>query len=143
MRVGRIQQGLAQALVDLHDVHVPHTLGQVLGQHAQATADLQYDVLLGQLAPRVDHPEDVRVDQEVLPQFTIRAHVEALHAPQGRLGRALGRPAAHHQPNTRAALRSTSASSSLLTPRSPATNAAVCATNAGWLRCLRTTCGVR
>ena len=42
---GRVQQRLAQALIDLHHMHVGDALGQVLRQHAQAPADLEHDIL--------------------------------------------------------------------------------------------------
>ena len=46
MRIGGIAQCLPQVPVHLDHVHVRDALGQVLGQHAQAAADLQHDVLL-------------------------------------------------------------------------------------------------
>src|SRR6185436_6499578 len=66
-------------------------------------------------------------------------HPELLQAPQARLG---GKVA--HHPNRVAAFAVTcSSSSEYETPRAWATNRAVSSTNAGWLRSLRTSCGVR
>ena len=98
-----------------------------------------------QLGGALDHAEDVRVDQEVLPELAVGMHVEPAHAPQPRLDGSRARHGAHPQPNTRAALRSTRRvrARPTDTPRSSAMKAAVWATNAGWLRCLRTACGVR
>ncbi len=122
---------------------VRDALGEVLGEHAEAAADLEHDVLGAKLGGALDHAEDVRVDQEVLAELAVRAHAEAAHPAQARLPGRVGHGRAH-QPNTRAALRSTAAPSSPTpTPRSSAMNASVCATNAGWLRSLRTACGVR
>ena len=55
-----------------------------------------------------DHVQDVRVDEEVLPEDALRADVELLEPPEARLGGEL----AAHQPNSRAAVASTAASSS-------------------------------
>ncbi len=133
MRVDGVTQRLAQMLVELDHVHVRDPLGEVLGEHAQAAADLQHDILVPQLGGALDHAEDVRVDQEVLPQLAVGADPELPHPAQAGLdwcGRVHHEPT--HQPNTRAALRSTIASSSANdTPRSSAMNAAVWATNAG------------
>ncbi len=93
---------LAQALVDLHHVHVGDALGEVLGEHAEAAADLEHDVAGVELGGAADHAEDVRVDQEVLAEVAIGPHAEAAHAPQARLRRGV-RHGAHAQPNTRAA----------------------------------------
>ena len=147
-RLSRVEQGLTEALVDLDDVHVLDALGQVLGQNAQPSADLQHNVLVGQLGGAADHAKDVRVDQEVLPQLAIGCNAELLQSPQAGLDRRRGRagrprcmaPARSggirhepaHQPNTPAALRSTVVpSSDADTPRSSARKATVCATNAG------------
>ena len=56
-----------------------------------------------------DHVEQVRVDQEVLAQVAPRADAERLHPPQARLDGELA-----HQPNRRALLACTAASSSLV-----------------------------
>ena len=123
--VGRVAQRLAQALVDLHHVHVADTLSEVLREHAQAPADLQHDIGAVQLGGTVDHAEDVRVDQEVLPQLAVGAHGELAHPSQARLDGSIGH-GAHPQPNTRDALRSTVALSCCVeTPRSSARKATV------------------
>ncbi len=140
---GRVEQCLAQAFVDLDHMHVADPLGEELREHPQATADLQRDVRPIEFAGPLDHAEDVRVDQEVLTEVSIRAYRETPQTAQAGLDRRLGH-GAHSHANSRAALRCTaSPRSSGATPRSSATKASVCATKAGWLRCLRTTCGVR
>ena len=98
----------------------------------------------GQLRGAADHAEDVRVDQEVLAELAVGAYPELPQPAQARLDGARHPARRSHQPNTRAALRSTAAPSSATeTPRSSARKATVWATNAGWLRSLRTTWGVR
>ena len=106
MRAGGVLQRLAQALVDLDHVHVRDALGEVLGEDAEAAADLEHDVAGVELGRAVDHAEDVRVDEEVLAEVAIGAHPEAAHAPQPRLGRRVGH-GAHPQPNRRAAFSCT------------------------------------
>ena len=117
---------------------VRDALGKVLREHTQAAADLQHDVLRGQLGSAADHAEDVRVDQEVLPEVVVGTHAKLAHPPQTRLDEGAGwlvgliarrsttSHGAHAQPNTRAALRSTVAPSSPAeTPRSSARKATV------------------
>ncbi len=121
-------------LIELDDVHVAHARGEVLGEHAESAADLEHDVPGLELGGPLDHAEDVRVDQEVLPELAVRSHAEAPHPTQARLHWLLRHrePPGAHQPNTRAALRSTAAPSSAgVVPRSSATNASVCTTKAG------------
>ena len=143
MRGGRVEQRLAQAFVDLHDMDVAHPLGEILGEDAQPTTDLQDHVRGLQPGCPVDHPKDVRVDQEVLAQVTIGADRETPHPAQAWLAGRLGH-GAHAHANSRAAFRSTApARASGETPLSSATKASVWATKAGWLRCLRTGWGVR
>ena len=89
------------------DVDVAGALGEVLGQYAEPAADLEHDVVGAQLGGARDHLEQVRVDQEVLAEVPVRADPERLHAAQARLRGELA-----HQPNSRAALASTAASSS-------------------------------
>src|SRR5262249_36760524 len=99
---------------------------------------LEHDVGAIHARGAPDHAEDVRIDQEVLPQLVVRAHAEAPHSPQRGLAREIHQQT-HHQPNRRAALRSTSAPSSATEePRSRARNSTVWATKAGWFRRLRT-----
>ena len=107
MRVGGVAQRLLEPAVELDDVHVARTLGEVLGEHAEAAADLEHDVLGAELGGARDHLEQVGVDQEVLAQLAVRADPERPHAAQARLRREVA-----HQPNSRAALASTAASSS-------------------------------
>ena len=137
MRADGVEQRLAQALVELHDVHVRGALGQVLREHAQTAADLQHHVLGCELRGAGDHAEDVRVDQEVLAEVAIGANPETADPPEAGLRGLLGHrdhgwagaDTGGAQPNRRAALRSTAAPSSLgSTPRSAAMNRSVCAT---------------
>ena len=139
MRVGGVAQRRLEPAVDLDDVDVRRALGEVLRQHAEAAADLEHDVVGAQLRRPRDHAEQVRVDQEVLPQVAHGADAEGLQAAQARLRRELA-----HQPNRRAAFASTACSSSAYSmPRRSAMKRAVWTTNAVWLRCLRSACGVR
>ncbi len=117
MGVERIAQRRLERAVELDHVHVRDALGQVLGQHAEAAADLEHDVGLGERGGARDHVEQVRVDQEVLAQVALRADAELLHPAQARLDGKLARPAGGtaalaHQPNSRAPLACTAASSS-------------------------------
>ena len=107
MGVERVAQRGLEAGVELHDVDVGDVLCQVLRQHPEAAADLQHDVRGLQLRGPPDDVEEVRVDQEVLPELPARADAEAAQAAQARLRREVA-----HQPKTAAALRSTAASSS-------------------------------
>ena len=106
MRVQRVAERGLEAAVELDDVDVPRAFGEVLGEHAEAAADLEHDVVLGQLGGAADHVEDVRVDEEVLAEVAVRADAELAHPPDGRL-RGL-----RHQPKSLAALAVTAASSS-------------------------------
>ena len=92
---------------DLDHVHVRGPLRKVLGQHAEAAADLEHYVVRRQFGGAGDHVEDVRVDQEVLAQLAVRADAELPHAAQARLPWKLA-----HQLSSRAAFASTAASSS-------------------------------
>ena len=92
--------------VQLDDVHVRHPLGEVLGEDAEAAADLEHHVLRAELGGAGDHVEQVRVDQEVLAQLAPGPDAERLHPPQARLDGELA-----HQPNRRALLACTAASS--------------------------------
>ena len=96
--------GLERA-IHLDHVQVGHPGRQVLGEHAEPAAHLQHHVAGVELRGAVDHTEQVVVDQEVLAELAIGAHVELAQAPHARLARLA------HQPNTRAALASTARSS--------------------------------
>src|SRR5438067_818614 len=137
----RILERWAERAIDLHHVQVAHAGRQVLGQHPQPPADLERHVAGFQLRQATDHPEDVVVDQEVLAELAIRAHAEATQTAQARLAR-LGRR--DHHPKTRAAVRSTAASSSAYEmPRRSATCSAVATTLEGSLGLPRTGWGDR
>ena len=106
-RVEGVAEGGLELAVDLDHVDVGDAGREVLAQHAQPSADLEHDVVLRQRRLAPDHVEQVRVDQEVLPQLAVGADAERLEAAQARLRR---EPA--HQPNRRAAFASTACSSS-------------------------------
>src|SRR6185503_1198507 len=101
-----------------------HVLGEVAREDAEPRPDLEHDVVRLERREPADHAQDVRVDQEVLAQILARRDA--------------------HSAKTRAAFASISAvSSSSPTPRSSASAAYVCRTNAGSLRRPRTGCGAR
>ena len=136
-RADRVEQRLAQALVELHDVHVRGALGEVLGEHAQAAADLQHDVLAARAPPRARSRRGCssrsgssgRGRDRGAPRSGASAAGSAARAPRPPRSRVAGRQTTVHQPNRRAALRSTAAPSSRgSTPRSAAMNRSVCAT---------------
>ena len=141
VRVAALASGSAssQAPVDLDHVHVRDALRQVLREHAQAAADLQHDVLRGELGGPADHAEDVRVDQEVLAELAVGMYAELAACGAGWAGRVARSvrdgliPAEHAR---RVALHRRAE----LIHGDPAQRgderAAVWATNAGWLRCL-------
>ena len=133
MGVERVAQRRLEPPVELDDVHVGGAVGEVLGEHAEAAADLEHDVARLQRRGSADDVEQVRVDQEVLAEVAVGTDAELAQAAQARLDREVA-----HQPSSRAALASTAASSSSYAiPRRSATKRAVWTTNAGWLRCLR------
>ena len=127
--------------VDLDDVDVRRARGEVLAEHAQAAADLQHDLPGVELGGALDDAEDVRVDEEVLAEVAARAHAELAHAPQARLGRQLGGSPAE-EPRGVGVDDRLELGLGLPAPLRPRSGA-VCATSAGWLRSLRTACGVR
>src|SRR5204862_853169 len=101
-------------------------------------AHLEHDVALVELRHAPDHLEDVVVDQEVLAELAVGPDAELAQAAKAALAERT------HQPNTRAALRSTTrSSSSYATPRSSATCSAVSTTFAGSFGFPRTGCGLR
>ena len=99
------ERGL-EAAVELDDVDVARAFGEVLREHAEAAADLEHDVVVGQLGGAADHVEDVRVDEEVLAEVAVRADAELAHPSHARLC------GLRHQPKSLAALAVTAASSS-------------------------------
>ena len=66
-------QARLQRAVELDRVHSTNPVCEVLGEDAEARADLQHDVLLPELGEPADHAEDVLVDEEVLPKLLLRA----------------------------------------------------------------------
>jgi len=96
------------------DVQVPDPRREVLGEHAEPPSHLEHDVGRRQLGGLADQPQHVVVDEEVLAQLAVGPHVEAAQPVDAALAGAFalppGRPA--HQPRTRAAVASTTRSSS-------------------------------
>ena len=84
-------------------MHVARERREVLGQHAETAADLQHDVLGPELGGPVDDAEDVRVDEEVLPEVALGPDAELGEPAQTRL---------RHHRRSAAAVDSTAASSS-------------------------------
>jgi hypothetical protein len=105
--VGGVAQRGLEGAVELDDVDVRHALSEVLRQHAEAAPDLQRHVAGLQARLALDDSEDVGVDQEVLAQVALGPDAELAQTAQARLARA----GDVHQPNTAAALCSTSCSS--------------------------------
>ena len=104
---------------------VADALREVAREHALPGADLEHDVVRPQLRQPVDHPEDVRVAQEVLAVLLLR-------------------PRAHGSEKHSAAFRSICRSSSAgSSPRACASAASVWTTFAGSFRFPRTGCGAR
>jgi hypothetical protein len=63
-------------------VQVGHSRREELRQHAQPAAHLEHDVARVELGGRADHPQDVVVDQEVLPELAVRPHAELAQPAQ-------------------------------------------------------------
>ena len=120
MGLERLAQRRLQRAVDLDDVDVARQRGEVLGQHAEAAADLEHDVLRAELRRPVDDAEDVRVDEEVLAEVALGPDVELGEPAQTRLG--------HHRSSAAAVASTAASSSSYAMPRRSATNRAVCTT---------------
>ena len=57
-----------QRAVDLDHVHLRGALREALGEHAEATADLEHHVAVRELGETLDDLEDVAVDEEVLAE---------------------------------------------------------------------------
>ena len=107
MRIQRIAQRGLEAAVELDDVDVRDALREVLGQHAEPAAHLEHDVALVELRGARDHVEQVGVDQEVLAEVALGPDAERRETAQARLRGQLA-----HQPNRRALLSCSAASSS-------------------------------
>ena len=102
-RVERLAQRLLQPAVELDDVHVGGALGQVLAEHAEPAADLQHDVVRGQLGQR---PMTSRMFESTR-KFWPRSRFGRM--PNSRMRRMEG---LRHQRSSLAAFASTAASSS-------------------------------
>ena len=63
----RTQRGL-ERLVDLDGVDMPHAIGEIRRQHAEARSDLENDVRLVKARQPADHAQDVGVDEKVLTE---------------------------------------------------------------------------
>src|SRR5205085_7150360 len=122
-RPERVHERRPERAIHLDDVQVRDARGEVLRQDPQSSADLEHDVRGVELRRAADHVQDVVVDQEVLTELAVRPNAELAQPAQARLTRfGASSRVLTHQPKTRAALRSTVASSSpYATPRSSAT----------------------
>ena len=130
-----------QRAVELDDVDVRAARGEVLADSTPRPPPISSTTSSGrQLGGALDDAEDVRVDQEVLAEVALGPHAELLQPRAGSAGsgRSLTiRTARRRSPSTarRAPRRRC---------RAPRRRSAPCgSTNAGWLRSLRTACGVR
>src|SRR5215210_5781157 len=57
-----------EGAVDLNGVNMQDTLGEELREDAEPGADFEDDVARHELGQPLDHPQDVVVDEEVLPE---------------------------------------------------------------------------
>ena len=136
----RVAQRLPETLVELDHVQVRSAIGKALRENPEPAADLEHDVALVQCRESLDHVEDVAVDEEVLAQLALARRARGY----GRARLALRPRARAHHPNTAAALRSMSRSSSSYgTRRVIASARAVVTTLAGSLGLPRTGWGDR
>src|SRR6266849_511474 len=111
--------------IQLDRVDPRNTICEIPRQDAEARPDLEHDVVFGELRQAADDPEDVLVDQEVLPQPLLRAHRQC-------------------SPKAAVAFASIcTASASGLAPRASASTATVWTTYAGSFVLPRTGCGAR
>jgi hypothetical protein len=118
-RAERVLEGGHERAVELDDVDVGAPRREVLAEHPKATPDLEHDVGGIERRGALDDAEDVRVDEEVLAEVALGADAEGPQPAQRRLGRKVPRRVggrrrrqrAHH-PNSPAALRATTCSSS-------------------------------
>jgi hypothetical protein len=69
-----VAQGWREADVQLDHVEMGDAGREILGENTKAAADLEHDVGRVQFRGTTDHPEDVRVDKEVLAQRAARSH---------------------------------------------------------------------
>ena len=67
-------QVVLERAIELHHVQKPRPRRQPLGEHAGAAADLQHDVIVGELREPLDHVQDVAVDQKVLTELSPPEH---------------------------------------------------------------------
>ncbi len=115
----RVLEGGHERAVELDDVDVGAPRREVLAEYAEPAPDLEHDVGGIELRGALDDPEDVRVDEEVLAEVAPGADAERPKPAERRLGREVSRRVggrrvrqrAHH-PNSPAALRSTTCSTS-------------------------------
>ena len=113
--------------VELDRVHARDSLGEVVGQDAQARPDLEHDVVGVELGEPPDDAEDVVVDEEVLSELAVGCD-RKLHGSE----------------NAAAAFASICApSSSASTPRALASASSVSTTFAGSFGRPRRACGAR
>ena len=111
----------------------------MLGQDAEAAADLEHDVVRRQLGSAGDDAQQIVVDQEVLAELAIGVNV--VPAQAARLACRGSRLTTREDPP--GVVLDLVSSSPYPTPRSSATQRAVCVTLAGSLALPRTGCGAR
>ena len=70
----QVAEPARERAVDLDGVHAGDPVGEVAREHAEAGADLEHDVVGGELREAADHAEHVLVDEEVLAELLLRAH---------------------------------------------------------------------
>ena len=111
MRRERLGEDGLQAPVGFDDVEVVDAGREIGAQDPEAAADLEHDIVRGELREAADHAEQVVVDEEVLPELAVRADAEARKAFEACARLAHGRCGRAHHPKSRAALSLTIRSS--------------------------------
>ena len=110
-----VPQSRLERTVDLDRVNQAHVIREVAREDSETRADLEDDVLRNDLAETADDPDNVLVDEEVLPESLLRRD-------------------AHDSANTAAALAWVAAAKppSTRSPRAYASARSVWTTFAGW-----------
>jgi hypothetical protein len=103
-RSDRVAQRGLERSIHLHDMDMADAGSEMLRQHTESATHLQYDIRVREIGGLGDQAQDVVVDKEVLAELAVRADAELAQPADASL--------AAHQPKMRAALRSTSSSSS-------------------------------
>ena len=68
----RVDERRLERAVELDGVHEADTIGEETGEDAEARADLEHDVVGGEVAEPADDSENVLVDEEVLAERLLR-----------------------------------------------------------------------